>query len=173
MEAPKRQGRPVSLLTTVLSLCLILTAVSCAHGRHFEPAASVPSIWPTGPEARQITSGFGYRKDPINGRSAFHAGIDIAGPKKSRIVATAPGSVLYAARDDSGYGKQVLIDHGNGFKTRYAHLARIKTKKGKHVKQGQVIGLLGKTGRATGFHLQYEVFKDGKPVDPRLYMNGR
>ena len=149
---------------------LIVLAVSCVRGRRgVGPSAYVPGIWPTGPAARQISSPFGYRKDPFTRQRRFHTGIDIAGPKKSPVVATAHGRVVFAGRNGN-YGKTVIIDHGSGYQTRYAHLARIKTKKGKRVKRGEVIGKLGQTGRATGPHLHYEVRRNGKPVDPRPYL---
>lgn len=137
-----------------------------------EPPRVAPSVWPVSAPERQVTSPFGYRNDPITGERRFHTGIDITAPRKSSVVATAPGIVREARRDRGGYGKLVIIDHSGGYETRYGHLARIKTKRAKHVKRGQVIGKLGKTGRATGLHLHYEVRLHGKPVDPALHLPG-
>ncbi len=154
-----------------LLVLLILSAATCARGRRdADPSAYVPCIWPTPHAARSITSNFGYRNDPFSDQRRFHTGIDIAAPRKSRVVATAYGRVSYTGRDRGGYGKHVIIDHANGYQTLYAHLARIETKSGKRVKRGQVIGKLGKTGRATRPHLHYEVRRNGKSVNPRPYL---
>lgn len=134
------------------------------------PEVCVPSIWPVTHPKRQVTSPFGYRSSSGSGGGRFHAGLDIAAPKKSAVVVTAPGVVTYTGRDRGGYGKIVKVDHGNGYESWYAHLARIKTKRGKKVKRGQLIGKLGKTGRASGPHLHYEVRKDGKPVNPASFL---
>lgn len=151
-------------VTPLLLLFPLLFCVSCATTRSFTPISDIPSLWPT-PKSHTITSEIGKR---ANGH--YHAGIDIAAPKKSPVIATAAGTVTYAARNDGGYGKLVIIDHGNNLETRYAHLYRIKTKRGKHVKRGQVIGKVGKTGNATGFHLHYEIRIKGQPVDPHPYL---
>ena len=89
---------------------------------------------------------------------------------KAPVVATAYGRVADKGSDRHGYGKYVLLDHGNGYETLYAHLSDIEVKKGKRVKRGQLIGKSGKSGRATGPHVQYEVRLDGKPVDPRALL---
>lgn len=130
----------------------------------------VPSIWPVSAPERQITSGFGYRQDPTTGKQRFHAGVDIAAPRKSPVVATAPGIVRYTGRDRGGYGKLVIIDHAGGYETLYGHLARITARRGKRVKRGETIGTLGETGRATGPHLHYEVRLNGTPVAPTPYL---
>jgi murein DD-endopeptidase MepM/ murein hydrolase activator NlpD len=128
---------------------------------------ATPSIRPV-TDAR-ITSGFGYRLSPFGTYLAsYHYGLDFAGKPNSRIVATADGTVRQTGWAQ-GYGQAVLIDHGFGYSTLYGHLADIRVKKGDSVKRGQVIANMGTTGRSTGVHLHYEVWKDGVPVNPRPY----
>jgi murein DD-endopeptidase MepM/ murein hydrolase activator NlpD len=142
-----------------------VAAASCAHVPRGLPASAyIPSGWPTAPNAHTITSAFGSR----SGR--LHAGVDIAAPRKSQVVATACGRVTYTGRDRGGYGKHVIIHHGNGYETLYAHLSRIKTKQGKRVKRGEVIGRVGKTGNASGPHVHYEIRQNGKPTDPAPFL---
>jgi murein DD-endopeptidase MepM/ murein hydrolase activator NlpD len=114
-------------------------------------------------------SGFGARADPINGRPAFHAGLDFAGAMMTPIHATAPGTVSFTGVR-TGYGNTIEIDHGRGFKTRYAHLAAIGVKVGDHVTLGERIGAMGSTGRSTGPHLHYEVWVDGRPQNPQRFL---
>ena len=115
-----------------------------------------------------ITSRFGRRKSPFTGRREFHKGIDIATRKKTPIVAAADGVVTYVGR--KGYlGKVVVIDHGYGIVTRYAHLYKALKKKGDKVKRGEKIALVGSSGRTTGPHLHYEVRLNGLPVNPAKY----
>jgi murein DD-endopeptidase MepM/ murein hydrolase activator NlpD len=129
---------------------------------------ATPSIRPVADSAR-ITSGFGYRLSPFGTYLAsYHYGQDFAGKPNSRIVATADGVVRQTGWA-AGYGQAVLIDHGFGYSTLYGHLADIRVKKGDGVKRGQVIASMGTTGRSTGVHVHYEVWKDGVPVNPRTY----
>lgn len=147
---------------------LVVTMASCAHGRHpSDPSCYVPSIWPVARGESTVTSEFGSRKDPYTGEQRFHKGIDIAAPMKTPVVATAYGRVEDKGSDRSGYGKYVLLEHGNGYETLYAHLSSIEVKKDKYVTRGQVIGKVGHSGRANGSHVQYEVRLDGKPIEPR------
>ncbi len=99
-----------------------------------------------------------------------HEGIDLAAPAGTPVRATGDGTVITAGKDGR-YGKSVVIDYGGGFRTRYAHLKKIETKKGKRVRRGDLIGKVGKSGNASGAHLHYEVLKNGVPVDPRPYLN--
>jgi murein DD-endopeptidase MepM/ murein hydrolase activator NlpD len=117
----------------------------------------------------QLLSGFGERRDPINGKRAVHAGLDLKNAVGTPVLATAPGTVVYAGwmRD---YGRLVEIDHGLGVHTRYAHLKSIKVKVGQKVEFRQEIGKLGNSGRSTGPHLHYEVQVNGKPHDPMNFM---
>jgi murein DD-endopeptidase MepM/ murein hydrolase activator NlpD len=128
--------------------------------------ASTPSIWPV---RGWVTSRFGNREDPLTGRKTAHTGIDIAGPHGKDIVSTADGTVVFAGVEGS-YGKVVVVDHGYGMKSRYAHLASIAISAGDAVKRGQVIGKLGNTGRSTGPHLHYEIRLNGVPQNPRNYI---
>jgi len=128
--------------------------------------ASTPSIWPV---RGWVTSRFGNREDPLTGRKSAHTGIDIAGPHGKDIVSTADGTVVFAGVEGS-YGKVIVVDHGYGMKTRYAHLASIAVNAGDVVKRGQTIGKLGSTGRSTGPHLHYEVRMNGIPQNPRNYI---
>jgi murein DD-endopeptidase MepM/ murein hydrolase activator NlpD len=111
------------------------------------------------------TSGFGVRSDPFTGHAALHTGLDFAGPMMTAIHATAPGIVSFTG-PRSGYGNVVEIDHGGGFKTRYAHLATIAVHVGERVALGQRIAGMGSTGRSTGPHVHYEIWINGRPENP-------
>jgi murein DD-endopeptidase MepM/ murein hydrolase activator NlpD len=114
-------------------------------------------------------SGFGVRLDPFTGRPAFHAGLDFAGPMMTPIYSTAPGVVSFTGVR-TGYGNTVEIDHGRGFKTRYAHLSAYSVQVGQHVALGQRIASMGSTGRSTGPHLHYEVWVGGRPQNPQPFL---
>lgn len=129
---------------------------------------AVPSIWPV---RGQITAGFGQRMDPFSGEDAFHNGIDISVPFGTRVEAAADGIVLEAG-PESGYGNEILIDHGYGFITKYGHLSRIFVVVGQVLQRGQVIGAVGMTGKTTGPHLHYEVHVKDTPVNPTKYLRG-
>ena len=132
--------------------------------------ACKPSIQPISPADQYwLTSPFGFRRDPFTGKRTGHHGIDLAGPKGLKIYATGDGVVALTEVSKRGYGNEVLISHGFGYSTRYAHLQKIFVKKGEKVKRGQVIGLLGSTGRSTGPHLHYEVRLDNIPLNPFHY----
>ncbi|MEO6338716.1 MAG: peptidoglycan DD-metalloendopeptidase family protein, partial [Caulobacteraceae bacterium] len=115
------------------------------------------------------SSGFGVRFDPFTGRPAFHAGQDFSGGYLTPIFATAPGVVSYTGVR-TGYGNVVEIDHGQGFKTRYAHLSGMAVSSGQHVGVGQRVGAMGSTGRSTGVHLHYEVWVNGRVQDPTRFL---
>lgn len=127
-------------------------------------AAATPLAVPVAVDYRE-TSGYGQRMDPFTGRPAFHAGLDMAAFERAPVVATSPGVVSFAGVK-SGYGYAVEIDHGHGFKTRYAHLRDIQVARGERVAIGQRIGSMGSTGRSTATHLHYEVWFRGRAVDP-------
>ena len=129
-------------------------------------AESMPFRRPT--QAR-TTSGFGVRFDPFTNRPALHQGQDFAAPLNSPIYAPAPGIVSFVGVR-SGYGNTVEIDHGRGFKTRYAHLNAMAVQPGQRIKLGQRIGAMGTTGRSTGVHLHYEVWMNGRPQNPARFM---
>lgn len=133
-------------------------------------AAATPSIWPA---HGWLTSSVGRRRDPINGGRDYHSGLDIAADHGSAVYATADGMVLQAAREGA-YGNLVIVDHGYGLETRYGHLSAYKVKPGAQVKRGELVGLVGSTGRSTGSHLHYEVRVNGRLLNPlQLLLNGR
>jgi murein DD-endopeptidase MepM/ murein hydrolase activator NlpD len=116
-----------------------------------------------------ISSGYGRRTDPITGRKQWHHGYDFAGKEGSEVMAVAAGVVIWSGKR-SNYGYMVEIDHGDGYTTRYAHNKKNLVKPGDMVKRGDVIALLGNTGRSTGPHVHFEVRKDGRPVNPRKFI---
>jgi murein DD-endopeptidase MepM/ murein hydrolase activator NlpD len=131
-------------------------------------AKSIPTTMPV--ETGYYSSNFGYRIDPFNGRSAFHAGVDFIAAAGSSILSAA-GGVVSAAEWHNEYGNMVDIDHDNGLTTRYAHLASKAVKVGDVVLKGQAIGTLGSTGRATGPHLHFEVRENSVPINPSRFLN--
>ena len=116
-----------------------------------------------------ISSGFGFRADPFTGGAAMHSGLDFRGPYGAPIYAAARGTVSFVGVH-SGYGQCVEIDHGNGLVTRYAHMSRFRTQVGKAVSPGEVIGLIGSSGRSTGPHLHFEVRIHDRAVNPRPFL---
>ena len=124
---------------------------------------AIPSVQPV--QKLQFTSNFGIRSDPFRGTAAMHAGVDIPGPSGTPIYATADGVISHAGRQ-GGYGNMVEINHGKGIATRYGHLSKILVSDNTRVKRGQLIALMGSTGRSTGPHLHYEVRIDGHAVNP-------
>lgn len=128
----------------------------------------VPVRKPVGGEV-DMSSPFGVRTDPFNGRPAMHTGIDLRGDMGEPVHATANGKISIAGRE-GGYGNMVEIDHGNGFSTRYGHLSEIDVKVGQQVHIGQVIGKIGSTGRSTGPHLHYETRINNEPVNPQKFL---
>ncbi|MGM9753661.1 MAG: M23 family metallopeptidase [Candidatus Cryptobacteroides sp.] len=132
---------------------------------------SVPPINPI-PGSYRISSGFGYRMHPIKQRRIFHDGLDFAtGKVGPGVYATGDGEVEKVRYNFFGYGNEVVINHGFGYKTRYAHLKDINVKKGQKVKRGEQIGTVGNTGQSTGPHLHYEVLYKTKPIDPAPFMD--
>jgi murein DD-endopeptidase MepM/ murein hydrolase activator NlpD len=121
------------------------------------------------PTQARTTSGFGVRFDPFNGRPALHQGQDFAAPLNTPIYATAPGVISFTGVR-SGYGNTVEIDHGHGFKTRFAHLNSIAVQSGQPIALGQRLGAMGTTGRSTGVHLHYEVWVDGRAQNPARFL---
>lgn len=134
--------------------------------------AAMPAIQPIeNKDMRRISSGFGRRYHPILKMSRMHSGIDFASNMGANIYATADG-VIKTTATGQGYGRLVVIDHGFGYETRYAHLSKIKVRAGQKVTRGQVIGLVGNSGLSTGPHVHYEIRKNGTPVDPINYFHG-
>lgn len=138
-----------------------------------EMSFCVPAISPVNITARRIrfSSSFGYRPDPFIGSYRMHTGIDLSGPVGEPIYATGNGRVVEIGHDFYGYGNFVLIDHGFGYKTRYAHLKMSMVMVGKPIRRGEQIGLMGNTGRSRGPHLHYEVIYRNRPVNPVNYFS--
>lgn len=128
---------------------------------------SIPSAQPVA--SLSFTSNFGIRSDPFRGTAAMHAGVDIPGPVGTPVYATADGVIARAERA-GGYGNLVEINHGKGIETRYGHLSKILVAPNSRISRGQLIGLMGSTGRSTGSHLHYEVRIDGQAVNPAPYL---
>jgi len=125
---------------------------------------AIPSAEPV--KGAAFTSSYGVRSDPFRGTRAMHAGIDLAGPIGTPIYATADGIIGRSEYNSGGYGNLIEINHGRGIQTRYGHLSRSLVSAGQHVKRGDMIAMMGSTGRSTGSHLHYEVRIDGKAVNP-------
>ncbi len=129
--------------------------------------ASIPAIQPVDfHDLRRIGSLFGYRTDPFYKVTKFHEGIDFTAAVGTPIYATGDGIVSEAERNSGGYGNKIIINHGYSYETVYAHLSKIKVKVGQRVKRGEIIGLMGNTGKSTAPHLHYEVHKAGVPMNP-------
>ena len=124
---------------------------------------STPSEWPV---RGTVSSGVGNRLDPLTGKPEFHAGLDIPKPTGTPVRASADGTVNFAGSSDAS-GRVVILDHGQGIVTKYAHLASIHVKKGRRVRKGEEIATVGNTGKSTSSHLHYEVRVNGTPIDPR------
>jgi murein DD-endopeptidase MepM/ murein hydrolase activator NlpD len=126
-----------------------------------------PTVWPV---RGWVTSRFGYRSSPEGTGSKMHGGIDIAAPRGTPVIASGSGNVVFAGYH-SGYGNLVVVDHGYGITTRHAHLSRLHVKVGQRVQRGDLLGRVGNTGRSTGPHLHFEVWKDGVPTNPANYLS--
>jgi len=132
--------------------------------------AHIPAIQPIAiRDFGRISDYYGRRRDPFTGNIRMHHGMDFTGPVGTDIYSTGDGTVIKAEYSAYGYGKEVVVDHGYGYRTIYAHLHDIQVERGDKVKRGEVIGTLGNTGRSTGPHLHYEVRKWNRPVDPFNY----
>jgi murein DD-endopeptidase MepM/ murein hydrolase activator NlpD len=129
--------------------------------------AAIPSIQPISNRTlNRVASGYGYRIDPVYKDRRLHAGLDFTAPVGTPIYAAADGVVKDAGFNTGGYGNRVVVNHGFGYETLYAHMVRIKARVGTKVKRGEVIGYVGSTGKSTGPHLHYEVHKNGIQLDP-------
>ncbi len=132
--------------------------------------ASLPAIQPvSNKDLKRLSSYFGYRIDPYYKVRKFHEGVDFSAPTGTEIYATGDGVVIERKRTVGGYGNVIKIDNGFGYKTLFAHIQEFKVNVGERVKRGQVIALVGNTGKSTAPHLHYEVWKNGKAVDPINY----
>jgi murein DD-endopeptidase MepM/ murein hydrolase activator NlpD len=134
--------------------------------KHRNLLAATPSIWPA---KGWLSSSFGHRGSPFTQRREFHKGIDVSAPRGTPVFATGSGTVTFSGRKGS-LGNIVVIDHGHGLVTRYAHNQKLLKKKGETVKRGDKIALIGNTGRSTGPHVHYEVQLNGMPVNPLNYI---
>ena len=128
-------------------------------------------LWPL-PGITNITSPFGNRRDPFHGGNAFHSGVDVGAPMGTNILAANDGRVIFAGWQ-GGYGNTVIIDHGNGMHTMYAHASSLMVRNGQYVNRGQVIARVGSTGRSTGNHLHFEVRINGSVTNPLNFTTPR
>lgn len=160
----------------------VLTKKSYVQSRSFDEvallskragdmASCIPAIPPINPDPSiyRLSSGFGYRKDPISGRTARHMGVDFAMKPGNPVYATGDGVIESVKFEFFGYGNHVVVDHGFGYKTRYAHLKSIGVVEGMKVKRGECLGLSGNSGKSSGPHLHYEVIYKGNPINPSNY----
>ena len=134
---------------------------------------AIPSIQPVRNEDLiRMASGYGYRTDPFTKKRKFHYGMDFTASRGTPVYASGNGIVKRADNRSSGYGKHIRIDHGFGYVSLYAHLNKYNVKRGQKVKRGDIIGFVGSTGRSVGPHLHYEIFKDGKKINPLNFYYG-
>ena len=147
--------------------------VALLSKRAGDMASCIPAIPPvtTDRSIYRLSSGFGYRKDPINGRVTRHRGVDFALKPGNPVYSTGDGVVESVKFEFFGYGNQIVIDHGFGYKTRYAHMKSIGVTEGMKIKRGECIGLSGNSGKSTGPHLHYEVIYKGNQVNPANYFD--
>ena len=136
------------------------------YGRRFHNNAT-PNIWPVNGVLRES---FGNRVDPFSGEGAHHSGVDISAPTGTVVRAAGDGTVTHAEWTAGGYGRLVIVDHGNGFHSYYAHLSRIGVLPGQEIRQGEAVGAVGSSGRVTAPHLHYEVRLGSTPVNPTGYL---
>jgi murein DD-endopeptidase MepM/ murein hydrolase activator NlpD len=148
------------------TLAHTLDRVEIRLGDNLKLISSTPAVWPV---RGLLSSSFGYRRDPITGQRAFHSGVDISAMPGKPVKATAAG-VVVRTEEYGGLGRSVFVAHGYGLTTVYGHLSRIQVTPGQRVDRGDLIGLVGNTGRSTGYHLHYEIQLEGKPVNPLAYM---
>jgi len=129
-----------------------------------------PNSWPIAKRMGKLMSYFGYRRDPFTRRIRHHDGLDISAPYGTQVISAGKGTVVFAGREGD-YGKTVIIEHGNGMQTVYAHLSQISVTVGQNIEKGQVIGAVGSTGRSTGPHLHFEIRIGKQAVNPLKYLS--
>ena len=177
---PKLQGASVfgeiELRTTYLAKKLskqqqfLQTFLAVARDKE-NMMESIPAVCPIYvSDMERVSSGFGMRKDPIDSTMKMHKGIDISAEIGTKVYAAGSGKIMRIASSEDGYGNCIVIDHGFGFVSRYAHLSGFKVKEGDEVKKGDLIGLVGSSGRSTGPHLHYEIEKEGEKIDPKKFI---
>ena len=137
--------------------------------RQKETWEDTPSILPIGLENPRISSGFGWRKNPFTDKSEFHAGIDIVGPRGTKVISPARATVLNKGYDPR-LGNYLVLQHTEGIKTIYGHLLKVTVKEAVDVKRGDLLGLIGNTGLSTSYHLHYSVIVNNRAVDPMQYI---
>lgn len=168
-ELLSRLDRSMDLLEhQIYSQSLSFDQLRQAAGEQKEKIARIPSVLPISVKDYTMSSGYGYRRDPIYGTTRFHEGLDFAAATGTPVFATAD-AVVQSADRRSGYGNCIDLDHGYNYLTRYAHLSQILVKPGQQVKRGEMIGKVGSTGKSTGSHLHYEVRFKGEPQNPVNY----
>ena len=134
--------------------------------------ASIPAIQPvTNKELKRLSSGFGRRIDPYYKKPKFHYGVDFSAPQGTPIYATGNGTIKKTKKSRRGFGNHIVIDHGYGYESLYAHMQKYTVRKGQKVKRGDLIGYVGNSGKSTAPHLHYEVHKDGRKVNPAYYFH--
>ena len=140
--------------------------VKLVHNKE-EKLQSLPAIQPvSNTDLKRMASGYGWRIDPVYGVTKFHSGMDFTAPTGTEIYATGKGRAIKVDYSTGGYGNRIIIDHGYGYQTLYAHMSAFAVKQGESVQRGQVIGYVGNTGKSVGPHLHYEVHKNGEKVNP-------
>lgn len=168
-ELLSRMNRSMDLLEhQIYSQSVSFDQLREAAGEQKEKIACIPSVMPINIKDYTMSSGYGYRRDPVYGTAKFHEGLDFAAATGTPVFATADAIVEVADRKDS-YGNCIDLNHGYNYMTRYAHLSQILVKPGQHVKRGEMIGKVGSTGKSTGSHLHYEVRFKGEPQNPVHY----
>ncbi len=156
--AAEPEGEPRPGATQDAGLALPLTVGADADIPQFRMPVRAP-----------VSSGYGYRTDPISRQTRFHKGLDLAAPEGTPVLAAMGGRVVYAG-NQGGYGNTVVIAHEGGYRTRYAHLATLAVHQGDHIRAHQMLGAVGSTGRSTGPHLHFEITRSGERIDPRSAM---
>lgn len=165
-ETSGAEGAFRTLESRAGSLDSSLDRVEAKVSENFKLLSSTPSIWPV---TGLISSPFGWRRDPITGQHAYHDGLDISADPGRPVQAAASG-VVAKTLQYGGLGRAVYVSHGFGVTTIYGHLSRVLVRPGQKVERGDLVGLVGNTGRATGYHLHYEIQQDGRPVNPMPYL---
>ena len=134
--------------------------------------ASIPAIQPvTNKELKRLSSGYGRRIDPYYKKPKFHYGVDFSAPQGTPIYATGNGTVKKTKKSRRGFGNHIVIDHGYGYESLYAHMQKYTVRRGQKVKRGDLIGYVGNSGKSTAPHLHYEVHKNGTKVNPAYYFH--
>lgn len=168
-ELVGRMNRSMDLLERqIYSQSVSFDQLREAAGEQKEKIARIPSVMPININDYTMSSGYGYRRDPVYGTAKFHEGLDFAAATGTPVFATADAVVEVAERKDA-YGNCIDLNHGYNYVTRYAHLSQILVKPGQKVKRGEMIGKVGSTGKSTGSHLHYEVRFKGEPQNPVHY----